>query len=68
MDIKRGSKGLPNRKASSCRRDERGTGISMSYSRGTAKTVLSEPGNIKAINTSPVDESVAFVYLDGHRV
>ena len=56
---------------SSCQRDERGAGISMGYSRGTAKTVPSQPdikaGDIEAINTSPVDESAAFVYLDGRR-
>ncbi|GEM_PF-3289779 len=43
----------------------------MGYTRGTAKTVLSEPGikagDIEAISTSPVDESAAFVYLDGRR-
>jgi len=43
----------------------------MGYARGTAKTVLLEPGikagDIEAIDTSPVDESAAFVYLDGHR-
>jgi len=43
----------------------------MGYARGTAKTVLLEPGikagDIEAINISPVDESAAFVYLDGHR-
>ncbi len=45
--------------------------LSMGYTRGTAKTVLSESGikagDIEAINTSPVDESAAFVYLDGRR-
>jgi len=43
----------------------------MGYTRGTAKTVPSEPGikagDIEAIDTSHVDESAAFVYLDGHR-
>ncbi len=45
--------------------------LSMGYARGTAKTVLPEPGtkagNIEAISTSSVNESVAFVYLDGCR-
>ncbi len=43
----------------------------MGYTRDTAKTVPSQPGikagDIEAINTSPVDESAAFVYLDGRR-
>ncbi len=46
--------------------------LSMGYARGTAKTVLSQPGlkagDIEAIYTSHVDESAAFVYLDGRRV
>ncbi len=56
--------------------------LSMGHARGTAKTVLSEPGikvrdeemeefernmkqYIEAVNTFPVDGSVAFVCLDG---